>query len=97
MSPRDKVSAAQIRYAITRRQYRQARRLWEGYAAQLRAAIEDRTITAAQMEEAGELARWGRLVALCARAHLQQRYRAIEVASVYARRTVRTGGVRAVF
>jgi hypothetical protein len=72
-----------IREAIQLEQYSEALAQWNGYARQLRAAVEAGALPADQMEEARALFTWSRQVLLGARAQLRARFHELEVAAAY--------------
>jgi len=88
-------SAARIRDAIARGQYREAWQLWNAYAArlenQLRAGACGAEGAAPAMAEARDLYEWSRVALLSARAHLRERCHALEVATLYGPRRNHTG------
>lgn len=80
---------ATIRDAIAGEHYAEALRLWTAYTAPIQRAIEARSMTPERMEELRELYTWSRTALLIARAHLRDRYRALEVSAAYSRGTQR--------
>ena len=81
-----------IREAIQREQYSEALAQWNGYARQLRVAVEAGVLPADQMQEARALFEWSRTVLLGARAQLQAQVHKLEVAAAYARRPAGPAG-----
>jgi hypothetical protein len=86
-----------IRNAIACREFEKARKLWSEYMASLHDQLRRGALTRAQLEEAGELKEWCRVALLCARAHIRNRLRSLQVAGRYGqppaspkRRTVQT-------
>lgn len=75
--------AARIRDAIASVEYHKALRLWNGYAAQLRAEIRKGTLSMDALAEARELVAWSRNVLNCARAHALDRLSTLHAAGAY--------------
>lgn len=78
-----------IRDAIAKEQYAEALHLWTAYTAPIQRAIEARSVTPERMQELRELYTWSRTALLIARAHLRDRYHALEVAAAYRKGTPR--------
>jgi predicted membrane chloride channel (bestrophin family) len=72
-----------IRNAIASREFRKARKLWNEYMVHLREELRRGTLTHAQLDEARELKEGARVALLCARAHIRNRLRSLQVAGRY--------------
>jgi hypothetical protein len=72
-----------IRQAIACREYEKVKRLWAEYIGGLRSECARGALTQTQMDEARQLLEWARVTMLCQRAHVQQRLRGLQVASLY--------------
>ncbi len=66
-------SPDEIRRAVASGEFAKAGKLWDVYAERLRAAILDRTATAANLEEAGQVVWWARTLVKCFRARANAR------------------------
>ena len=72
-----------ILQAVASGQFQLAERLWNGYMVRLKEELRRGSLTEAHLEEARELVEWSRLVALCARAHAQERLGGLHIAGAY--------------
>ena len=85
--------AARIRDAIDSGEYQKALRLWNGYAAQVRAEIRKGTLSMDALAEARELVAWSRTVLNCARAHALDRLNTLHAAGAYGSGARRKAGL----
>jgi hypothetical protein len=74
---------AAIRQAVAAGDFPRVMNLWAEYAGQLQNAISRGICTPAQMAEAQQLVEWSRRTVTLARAHMQLRLNALQVAQQY--------------
>ena len=72
-----------IRQAVISGEFTRARLLWEECAAGLAEEVSNGSLSPAMLSEVGQLVEWSRIVALCARAHLQGQLNGLHVAREY--------------
>ena len=72
-----------IRQAMASEEFATAKRLWDAYAEEIRAAILDGSATEGMMAEMCELVGWSRLVVQSFRAHAGDQVNRAHVARVY--------------
>ena len=72
-----------IRQAMAAEEFAAARRQWDVYAGQVRAAILDGSATESMMAEMREVVDWSRMVVQSFRAHAHDQLQCAHVARVY--------------
>ena len=72
-----------IRQAVNSGEFGRAQVLWKECAAGLAADLSNGCLTEARLKEVREMVEWSRMVALGARAHLQDRLNSLHVARKY--------------
>jgi hypothetical protein len=76
-------TVSHIRTAIASEAYRDALKLWNGYAAELADRIRQGTLPESAIVEAGDLLAWSRTVLRCALAHAFDQLNALHAVEVY--------------
>jgi hypothetical protein len=74
---------AQIRAAITALDFGKAGELWDVYAARLEAALHDRSLSAEELADVGELVKSSRMLVLAARAQSREHLRCVRATAAY--------------
>ena len=86
---------AQVRSAFASGEFARARAAWNDYAKELREAIQNDSATAADLDAAGRLLTWARLVVRCFRAESEARIAEARGRAAYSHAAVPESRLRA--